>query len=218
MSGYKEYFGKGFENSLFFIGTPPKKDTSSLPYQFRQIRFDKKEMSRLNINAMDRYYRIALNGKTVSDRIFRRGAFSSTVEDLNTKRFVTLITFKEGRYSNDIVKECKLKSPLFLEPHGCVFDMKTHEVVFVSDDRLSVSVTVKGNLCFDTVGKGIFYLPERKWLFGKDDEIDKYIETKDYLYVYGNTWNVEKCVMYRISKENGSVVNCNEIKDYAGTL
>ena len=55
-------------------------------------------------------------------------------------------------------------------------------------------------------------LPERKWVLDKSHNLDGYIETDKFIYAYSDKYKTKETIMYRIDKETGDVVNCNEIK------
>lgn len=187
-----------------------KKDTSDLPYQLKEVVFTEKEKKRLNINDRETYYRITKNGKVVNNAIFRQGAFSSDIIDLNTKRYVELLTYDEERYSDYVIKECKLKSPYCLKSHNCVFDMETHEIVFKTKDFMKDYIFIYDNLCVNNIRDGIWFLPERRWILG-DSKLEKYIETDKYIFAHTNKYDSGKVVVYRVDRITGEVINCNEI-------
>lgn len=187
------------------------KSEAELPYQLTPIKFSKREIKRLNINERDNYCHITKNGKKVSDLIFRKGGFSSSIKDMNTKRFVELLTYDEDRYSDDTVKTCKLKSPYCLRSHNCVFDMEKHEIAFKTNDTLHDYIFIKDNLCIGKINDGVFFLPERRWILDKSYELEGYIETENYLYAYSGKYSAAKSVMYRIDRKSGDVINCNVI-------
>lgn len=200
-----------------FLGIPivmevVKEDESQYPYQLTPIQFSKKDMKRLNISERDNYCHITKNGKKVSDLIFRRGGFSSSLKDMNTKRYVELLTYDEDRYSDSVIKDCKLKSPYCLQSHNCVFDMEKHEIAFKTNDRFHDYIFIYENLCISKINDGVWFLPERKWVLDKSYNLDGYIETKQFIYAYSDKYKTKETIMYRIDKETGDVVNCNEIK------
>ena len=187
-------------------------DETEYPYQLTPIKFSKREMKRLNISERDNYCHITKNGKKVSDLIFRRGGFSSSLKDMNTKRYVELLTYDEDRYSDSVIKDCKLKSPYYLQSHNCVFDMEKHEIAFKTSDRIHDYIFIYKNLCISKINDGVWLLPERKWVLDKSHNLDGYIETDKFIYAYSDKYKTKETIMYRIDKETGDVVNCNEIK------
>ena len=177
-------------------------------YQLTPIEFSDSDRKRLNIHEKETYYHLTCDGKTVVDGIFRQGGFSSSIKEINTKRFIRLLVYSEDRYSDSIVKECNLKSPYYLRGKDCIVDMERHEVVLVSADRcLSSIMSVYGNIAVtDTAdGIGVFSLTERRWLL-EDKDLKTLTEIDDFLFV--TTGGYFPKAMYRVSKTTCEVIDC----------
>lgn len=197
-----------FTDVFGFLGSEAPAEKTDWKYQLTPIEFSESDKKRLNIHNSDEYYRITCDGKTVVEGIFRQGGFSSSIKEINTKRFIRLLVYSEDRYSDSIVKECGLKSPYYLRGKDCIVDMERKEIALVSADRTLGSImSVYGNIAVtDTAdGIGVFSLTERKWLL-EDKELRNMVEIDDY--VFFTTGGYFPKGVFRISKTTGEVVDC----------
>lgn len=197
-----------FTDVFGFLGSEAPAEKTDWKYQLTPIEFSDSDKKRLNIGDSDKYYHLTCDGKTVVDGIFRQGGFSSSIKEINTKRFIRLLVYSEDRYSDSIVKECSLKSPYYLRGKDCIVDMESHEVVLVSADRTLGSImSVYGNIAVtDTAdGIGVFSLTERRWLL-EDKDLKTLTEIDDFLFV--TTGGYFPKGMFRISKTTCEVIDC----------
>lgn len=205
----KDIFKTYTDFSLLFFNAEKELDDAR-PYQLTPINWSKKDMKRLNIHENDNYCHLTYNGEKVSDCILRKGGITSSVKEFNEKRFVTFLLYTEAKYSDEIVKDCNLKSPYHLDCVTCVFDMEKHEVAYVAKDRFHDYLNIYGNLCTDAKRNGVLYLPTRTWVLD-ETEVEDVINCDKYLFAHNCKYG-KGDKMYRVDKETGEVINCCSLK------